>query len=55
MLNWPVLMKRATAAKCCDMTAVEFERAVANGALPSPRILNGRERWAMGRWENNSM
>lgn len=42
MQHWPILMKRETAAKCCVMSVTEFERAIASGDLPSPRIVNGK-------------
>jgi predicted DNA-binding transcriptional regulator AlpA len=40
------MMRRATAAAYCDMTAAEFEREVASGRLPCPAMIGGAERWS---------
>lgn len=42
---WPRMMKRATAARYCDLTATEFEREVAAGNLPMPIRLGSSEHW----------
>ena len=34
--DWPASMKRATAARYCDLTLAEFESAVTAGKLPLP-------------------
>lgn len=44
--DWPRLMRRATAAAYCDMSAIEFEREVASGRLPCPAAFGGTERWS---------
>lgn len=44
--DWPAMMKRATAAKYCDLTVAEFEREIANGRLPAPVTLGDREHWS---------
>lgn len=44
--DWPRLMRRATAAAYCDMTAGEFERAISAEALPGPVSIGGAERWS---------
>ena len=43
--DWPRMMRRATAAAYCDLTAAEFEREVAKGRLPTPIKLGDREHW----------
>ena len=45
--NWPGFMRRSTAARYCDMTASQFEAAVASGDLPLPQIIGGEERWSL--------
>lgn len=44
--TWPRMMKRATAAAYCDLTAAEFEREVASGRLPLPIMLGSSEHWS---------
>jgi hypothetical protein len=39
------MMKRATAARYCDLSPVEFEREVASGRLPMPVRLGNNEHW----------
>ena len=46
MMTWPVLMKRKTAAQCCDMTLAEFDKAVFDGELPMPILVAGKQHWA---------
>jgi hypothetical protein len=41
--DWPALMRRDLARLYVDMTAAEFERAVAAGHLPSPAL---GDRWS---------
>jgi len=45
MTLWPGLMRRDKAARYCDMTQAEFERAIANGGLPQPVMINRVEYW----------
>ena len=42
---WPRLMKRTDACRYVSMTAAEFEKAVAGGALPMPKVIGTAERW----------
>lgn len=44
--DWPALMRRATAARYCDMTAVEFEGEVTAQRLPMPVRLGNEDRWS---------
>jgi len=44
--DWPRMMKRATAAAYCDLSAVEFEREVSAGRLPQPVRLGNSEHWS---------
>jgi predicted DNA-binding transcriptional regulator AlpA len=44
--GWPRMMRRATAALYCDLTAAEFEREVAATRLPSPVKLGNSEHWS---------
>ncbi len=44
--DWPRMMRRTTAAAYCDLTAAEFEREVASGALPQPIKLGSQEHWS---------
>lgn len=46
MPHWPGMMKRATAARYCELTAAEFEREVADGRLPLPVKLGNHEHWS---------
>lgn len=43
----PGLMKLETAAAYCDMTALQFQKAVAVGAMPQAVLINGQERWRL--------
>ncbi len=43
---WPAMMKRATAARYCEMSAAEFERHVLSGHFPMPVKLGNTERWS---------
>jgi predicted DNA-binding transcriptional regulator AlpA len=43
--GWPRMMKRATAARYCDLSSAEFEREVACGRLPMPVKLGNSEHW----------
>lgn len=45
MNPWPRMMKRQTAAAYCDMSIAAFEREIADGRLPVPVMLGGREHW----------
>ncbi len=47
MPHWPRMMKRATAARYCDMSEAAFEREITAGRLPSPVMLGGREHWCI--------
>jgi predicted DNA-binding transcriptional regulator AlpA len=40
------MMRRATAALYCDLTAAEFEREVAAARLPGPVKLGNSEHWS---------
>lgn len=42
---WPRMMKKATAARYCDLTTPEFVREVACGKLPMAVILGNQEHW----------
>lgn len=44
--DWPRMMRRATAAAYCDLSAAEFEREVAGGRLPLPVKLGNSEHWS---------
>lgn len=46
MTRWPRMMKRKTAAEYCDLSESAFENEVAQGRLPSPIMLGGREHWS---------
>ncbi|MGC1269942.1 MAG: hypothetical protein WA842_05015 [Croceibacterium sp.] len=39
------MLKRSSAAAYLDMSEKAFEREVANGRLPQPIILGGRNHW----------
>jgi len=41
----PAAMRRATAARYCDLSDAEFLREVASGRLPAPIQLGRSERW----------
>ncbi len=43
--NWPASMRQDTAARYCDLTIPQFEREVADGRLPLPFELGGRDHW----------
>ena len=42
---WPRLLRQSKAAQYCDMTTQAFEKAVASGELPMPKLVAGNERW----------
>ena len=44
--DWPRMMRRATAAAYCDLTAADFEREVAAGRLPLPIHFGGQDHWS---------
>jgi len=44
--GWPRMMRRATAALYCDLSAAEFEREIASGRLPHPVKLGDSEHWS---------
>lgn len=44
-MDWPRMMKRATAARYCDLSEAAFEREITAGRLPSSVKLGGREHW----------
>lgn len=46
---WPAMMKRATAARYCELTVAEFEREVADDRLPEPVMLGNHEHWSRAR------
>lgn len=43
--RWPHMMKQATAAQYCDLSASAFIGEVAAGRLPQPVNLGGRDHW----------
>lgn len=43
--NWPMMMKRATAAAYCDMSVDSFLREVAAGRLPAGVQFGGLLHW----------
>jgi hypothetical protein len=43
---WPAMMKRATAARYCELTVPEFEREVAAATLPLPVKLGNHDHWS---------
>lgn len=43
--DWPRLMKRATAARYCDMAPNKFLAEVACGRLPLPVRIGGEDHW----------
>lgn len=43
---WPMMMKRALAARYCDLSPAEFEREVNEGRLPLPITLGNNEHWS---------
>ena len=43
---WPRMMKLATAAQYCDLSASAFMGEVAAGRLPAPVLLGGRDHWS---------
>lgn len=44
--DWPRLMRRDLAAAYVDMSAAEFDRAVASATLPGPHLIGDKERWS---------
>jgi len=47
----PAAMRRATAARFCELSVAEFERQVAAGRLPGPIFLGKHERWCRAQLE----
>lgn len=45
MPDWPRSMKRATAARYCDLAPAKFMAEVASGRLPQPFKLGGEDHW----------
>lgn len=43
---WPAMMRRATAAKYCELSPAEFEREISDGRLPMPVRLGNSEHWS---------
>ncbi len=43
--DWPRMMRKATAARYCDLTTAEFTREVASGRLPAAVMLGNAEHW----------
>lgn len=44
--HWPGMMRRALAAKYCDLSVAEFEREIVDGRLPTPVTLGNSEHWS---------
>jgi prophage regulatory protein len=44
--DWPRMLRRNFAAQYLDMSGAEFERQVAEGALPMPVKLGDELRWS---------
>jgi hypothetical protein len=42
---WPRMMKRATAARYCDLAPAKFLAEVSSGRLPAPMKLGGEDHW----------
>ncbi len=49
--HWPGMMRRALAARYCDLTVAEFEREVVAGRLPMPVRLGNNEHWSKARMD----
>ena len=47
--HWPAMMKRALAARYCDLSVAEFEREIAEGRLPMPVKLGNAEHWSKAK------
>lgn len=43
--DWPRSMKRATAARYCDLAPAKFVAEVAAGRLPMPVRFGGEDHW----------
>lgn len=43
--GWPRMMKKATAARYCDLSTADFTREVAAGRLPLGIMLGNAEHW----------
>lgn len=43
--DWPRMMKRATAARYCDLAPTKFLQEVAAGRLPLPVQFGGEDHW----------
>ena len=48
----PLMLRRASAARACDMTTAQFERAICEGELPQPILIAGEERWSVAALES---
>jgi hypothetical protein len=44
--HWPGMMRRALAARYCDLTVAEFEREIADLRLPLPVKLGNHDHWS---------
>lgn len=42
---WPYAMKRRTAAAYLEISEAGIEREVISGRLPTPKVIDGKERW----------
>jgi hypothetical protein len=51
--HWPGMMKRATAARYCDLSVAEFEREVAASRLPLPVMLGNHEHWSKSQLDQS--
>jgi hypothetical protein len=49
--HWPGMMRRALAARYCDLTVAEFEREIVAGRLPLPVMLGSNEHWSKVRMD----
>lgn len=43
--DWPQMMTRGLAADYCCLSEAQFEREIADGRLPYPVKLGGRDSW----------
>lgn len=50
---WPGLMSLDIAAAYCCFSEREFKKAVANGDLPQPVLIDGKERWRLADMQAN--
>ena len=51
-ISHPLMLRRANAARLCDMTVAQFERAMSEGTMPQPVLIAGEERWALSAIED---